>query len=282
MLHLTTPNGWINHALGLSTLIESQGPYSFQSEPQHTIFLTSRFNIILASLASQRSTFLSKAEWKIIPWQHKNTAKDDMEHLLDIVADIPSLRPAIHGGCDPMVIRQIACSLLHSLHSWMDCWKAQPNHVISSNRCDSSHDIQPPCSGIHLAYRSLSQANEVCLYNAAVIQIIEILRSMECGLDYSHELSTEVTQLLYRAATDICRSIEYQVNQSSSLMLGQLFVLYPLRMTWLAFGRNSTIEGQWVEKKMVEIRIASHRWEIASQAITLDLGDVSSDTRNAD
>jgi hypothetical protein len=46
---------------------------------------------ITTAIACRSPTFLARDEWKTIPWSTSSTSKDLVQHLLDDLADIPTL-----------------------------------------------------------------------------------------------------------------------------------------------------------------------------------------------
>jgi hypothetical protein len=132
MFVLSSSTGWIDHALGLGSVLEMRGPHAFVAGTRastsghnsnsnsnsnnlaHTLLESSRFLIILASLAVSKRTFLSRDEWKTIPWSRtksndkilhpgeaeaeaeasksKRKRKSPANMLLDIFADLPGLK----------------------------------------------------------------------------------------------------------------------------------------------------------------------------------------------
>lgn len=279
MLTLTSTSGWINHALGLSKLMEIQGPAFYTSEPAHSVLVANRFNIILASLATSKPTTLSSPNWKMIPWQ-KQKLKDPMQLLVDVLTDLPDLRYDVERGCDPEAIRQNAMDILRRLRLWRVHWGMQPEYQVSRQEDNTSDSAQSPCQGISLSYANLVQADEICLFNAGTIQTITIIRDMELLLNADFVLHPDLSQTLRYAATEICQSIKYQLSHAAPAIMGPLMLLYPLRMAFLAFDKYSTQEGRWVADVVVKVSGRQRSWAVARQAIEFVVENAERDGDN--
>ncbi|KAK5554752.1 hypothetical protein LTR46_007479, partial [Exophiala xenobiotica] len=172
MFVLSSSTGWIDHALGLGSVLEMRGPHAFVADVAgtstnghnsnsnsnnlaHTLLESSRFLIILASLAVSKRTFLSRDEWKTIPWSKSRTKskkKSPANMLLDIFADLPGLkeqrereRGRQRGGrgrrrhdedsrpCDDDDdLRAKASNIINDLLSWRRMWESSPEGHITT------------------------------------------------------------------------------------------------------------------------------------------------------
>ncbi|KAK5458191.1 hypothetical protein LTS15_004270 [Exophiala xenobiotica] len=195
MFVLSSSTGWIDHALGLGSVLEMRGPHAFvagvvagvvagtntntsanghnsnSNSLAHTLLESSRFLIILASLAVSKRTFLSRDEWKTIPWSRSKSNHDKIQHpgeteaeaaaskskrkspanmLLDIFADLPGLkeqrereRGQQRGGrgtrhdedsrpCGDDDLRTKASNIINDLLSWRRMWDSSPEGQITT------------------------------------------------------------------------------------------------------------------------------------------------------
>jgi hypothetical protein len=123
MLLCTGHDAWIRHGQGISTLFLSQGPEVCKDNHVFELLRSSRFLIILSSLASRRLTFLSEPSWDTVPWQRQNAAKDSMDSLLDMMCEVPSLRSTL--------------STLHDIAGTADT-NAVTYHTLAEDATDSN------------------------------------------------------------------------------------------------------------------------------------------------
>ncbi len=215
MFVLSSSTGWIDHALGLGSVLEMRGPHAFVASANnslaHTLLESSRFLIILASLAVSKRTFLSRDEWKTIPWwwwsssngkspDGPQASKSAADLLLDIFADLPGLmeqrerereraRKRKQGRgherrCDEAEdlydLRTKASKVLNDLLAWRRVWDSSPEGqittkdsaaVLSSRRAASPSQF---FDSTVLSFTSTHAATYTCLYDAALILAIEL------------------------------------------------------------------------------------------------------------
>lgn len=235
------------------------------------LFRSSRFLIVLSSLASKRSTFLSQQSWIKLPWRLQNVAKDSMESLLDIMCDIPALRSTLFtlqntadiantDAAAYYILAEDATAVLTRLQEWRKSWGASPEGSIVRVSADEE---QPDIESLH--FTSLYAANCCSLYDASLILVLEtILLSAQPG-----QLFPGVAATLYekgrQAAMEICASLDFQLHHSHS-RLGQLFVLWPLREAGKMLSNGSLAEQLLFERQKQKLATGQDSWEISKSA----------------
>lgn len=235
------------------------------------LFRSSRFLIVLSSLASRRPTFLSEQTWKTVPWQQQNVAKDSMDNLLDIMSDVPALRSTLFtlqnsidtaetNAATYYTLAEDATAVLARFQEWRKTWDASSEGGIVKVAADEE---QPDNESLHFA--NLYAANCCSLYDASLILIIEtILLSAQPG-----QLYPGVAAILYekgrQAAMEICASLDFQL-QHSHTRLGQLFVLWPLREAGKMLSKGSPAEQLLFERQKQKLATGQDSWEISKSA----------------
>jgi hypothetical protein len=259
MLVLSSTDGWIEHALGLGRLIELRGAESFDDTSNRILFESNRFIVILASLITSKPTFLSQNEWKNLPWRTEPENKNDMHFLLDLLADLATLKALQANTCtdvlDPTLRRSLS-DVIEDLQLWRASWDAVNTErvILSPSHCDDS-DVLPHV----LWFSSLHKANVFGLYNATYIQGLRLLSNANGG-----QLSTEEAQDLHAAGLEICQATDFQLNASDP-MAGQFLVLFPLQMAALALEHSQSPLKDWVATKLSSFAAAQTSWGVARQ-----------------
>ncbi|KAI1628235.1 hypothetical protein EDD37DRAFT_299988 [Exophiala viscosa] len=271
MLVLSSPTGWITHTLGLGAVMEMRGPYAFKDNLLHSVFETTRFLIILASLAVSKTTFLAREEWKTIPWSG-DIAKNPGQALMDVIAVLPTIKEQLQTCPDSPELPAAVLDILTRLISWRKEWDLLPESQTVSISPSDAGDRGQDMFGSDLHYTSILAASYTCLYDAALIQAAEALFSIPLSdtptplSDMSEADFAHIRTLSREAAVEICRSIQYQLS-SATPMMGQFMVLYPLRMAWKALGGSLTKEGKWLEDMLAKFGDTKQSWEVARLTI---------------
>ncbi|KAH0366426.1 hypothetical protein KCU65_g5397, partial [Aureobasidium melanogenum] len=271
MMLCTSHDAWIRHGQGISTLFQMQGPEMCRDKNMFELFRSNRFLIILSSLASRQPTFLSQEPWKTMPWQQQNVAKDSMDLLHDIMADIPALRSTLlvlQKSLDTdeakaamyYSLAQETLPVLAQLLEWRNSWDALPEGQIISISADEQ---QPENRSLH--FTSLQAANCCSLYDASLILVLEtILLSAQSGQLHAGAAATLYEKAL-QAAMEICASLDFQL-QNSHTRLGQLFVLWPLREAGKILGNGTPAEQSLLERQKQKVATGQDLWDIAKSA----------------
>lgn len=269
MLVMSAQHGWINHQLGLAKIIQLRGPEAYSHPDSLSLFEGNRFMIILASLATSSSTFLSQPAWKTIPWSRNPESKSIYQYLLDLIADIPELkqRQSLVTTADDLLrndpnLYRDALDVIHRLREWRTTWDRLPeSHTTVLHE---SSEIDVVSQSLH--FSSLEAANCVTTYNAALIGAIETLVCAP-GYNNSSESAAELSHVARLSASEICRSLAYFLMVKHN-MVGQFMLLWPIRMAWKAFDGSSTPEGRWLERKLSDFLSSQQSWEVTKQTIS--------------
>lgn len=271
MLLCTSHDAWIRHGQGIATLFQSHGPQTCGDKNTFDLFRSSRFLIVLSSLASRRPTFLSELLWKTIPWQKQNVTKDSMDSLLDIMCDVPTLRSTLFtlqniadvgdsSAATYYALAEYATAVFTRLEEWRKRWDATPEGCIVRVSADEE---RPENESLHFA--SLYAANCCSLYDASLILVLEtILLSAQPGQLYPGAAAT-LYEKGRQAAMEICASLDSQL-QHSHTRLGQLFVIWPLREAGKILSKGSPAEQLLFERQKQKLATGHDSWEISKSA----------------
>jgi hypothetical protein len=271
MLLCTSHDAWIRHGQGISTLFQLHGPRICTDKNTFELFRSSRFLIILSSLASRRSTFLSETSWKTLPWQQQNVVKDSMDLLLDIMCDIPALRSILFTTHDPAdttgisiatrcALAEVALAVLNRLQEWRKMWNSLPEGFIVRIFTDGE---QPDDES--LLFTSLYAANCCSLYDASLVLVLDtVMFSAQPGQLYPGAATT-LHEKARQAALEICASLDFQL-QHSHTRLGQLFVLWPLREAGKILSHGTPVEQLLLERQKQKLATGQDSWEISKSA----------------
>ncbi|WPG98853.1 Hypothetical protein R9X50_00165100 [Acrodontium crateriforme] len=270
MLFLTSEHGWIKHGLGTAALLKMRGPDMSESD-SFEVFQASRFFILLTSLATCQTTFLSCHQWKSQPWISRGVEKSSMDLLLDIITDVTDLRSRYHVrkkyGQDALSedegIFETAMGILEDLRQWRLKWQTLPEAQSTIISCED--DGSEKSWSARLEFSSLYAANSYCLYDAATILAIEIAMFSAKAEDLKPGDASVLFVTAREAGIEICRSIDYQLSSSIG-KIGHLTVLWPLRMAFKVL--KDTVDGRWLEDKIREIMSTADSWSISEQSLT--------------
>ena len=279
MLVLSSDDGWIKHALGLASVIELRAPESFSDSTDIQIFEANRFMICLASLATSRSTFLSRRNWKTRPWKSRGLSKDHMQCLLDSVADLATLNSDImaRGEISRAHFRPGVLRVVTNLSLWRKVWESW-NHgeVVETIHDDDS--AKSPITPVALRFPTLFEVSCVSIYNAALIQATVLLDRCSqtiARLVTASQSSTfgdgeddDYSALTYNAALEICMTAQGCLPQAFGDMTLQFVLLYPLRMAWVALGKSSTSQGVWIEQLLEQFSSTKCSWSVIRQVLS--------------
>lgn len=221
-------------------------------------------------LVSRRSTFLSREEWKSIPWQGPCNPKDALQQLLDHVVEIPALLEQFDQYTHLTAAGSLCPSEITSMRMGMSAWSATissrlsrwkrdyadtypdgpefraslDHHAIPVFRCwnsDMSELVSPP----PLFFSNPTIATSLCIYNMAVLLLSTIRTSSEPADNSDH----------YFYACNICRSVSYFFQWVPNPLIMKL--VYPLVVAGDAFQEGS-VEKEFVKQVMLLIASKHH------------------------
>lgn len=244
--------------------------------------------MIFAALATHTPTVLSRPEWKALPWSAFPNRKDDVQFLLDVLADCPQLlvtkdhlfmtknyeeRDLGYRG-----LLQRTLELLSQLEQWRVKWSTRHQDFAIEILAPEStpHFISPEKKRVPMwrtifQYKTYQQANIHTLYNATLIfllkQIEEIVYSVPELAPLPIVKSGPSRQ--YIAGIEICRSVDYHLEGMRDGM-GSFGILYPLRMAYDAVGRHDEVVGDWLKGILRKIKDSTGRWAIAGYLLNIN------------
>ena len=275
--------GWVSHALGLETLLQSYGPGAFNTPSTVGFFENVREMITNAAMLASRTTILSEPDWKTIPWADRPEDKSELQHLFDIYVDVPEvamqcthplesplqLRPGQTMDLDTMYRKCI--DLLRALDQWRRMWynknyeeffEAQPTYTPKA-WIGRTEELNWKTVW---HFSTLYEAQAYSVYHSILILLLRMISNLEqSGLLSVDHPTVNRTLAIYTAGIEICRCVDYHLIEEQS-GAGSLLILMPIRCAWKTIGENS-LESQWLEAAVADISAGDRgrgRWAIAS------------------
>jgi hypothetical protein len=214
----------------------------------------------MTAIGCRSPTFLTREEWKTIPWSANPSSKDFQQLLLDHLADIPTLLTQfdilVEAETNGMTYsqtqgqRDMFCGLLTDLEYCVRRWKREqadprdqpfegflvstPHNILPNFQC---HDVLSGAiiTPALIVYPNADLALAHCWYYLAllVVSLYDIRTEGRIQPDEKYIL-----------ACSICRSMEYcvQTVRGPSSMLS----LFALRVAYDTFFEES-IEKRWAK-----------------------------------
>ncbi|THZ87921.1 hypothetical protein D6C84_01342 [Aureobasidium pullulans] len=273
MMLCTSHDAWVRHGLGISILIQIQGPEACRDRTMFEIFRSSRFLIILSSLAVRCPTYLSGDSWRTVPWQQQTVPKDNMDLLLDIMSEVPALRSRLfelqgntgadnYGTSSFYQLAEDALQVASQLQIWRGDWDVSPEgHIIELTESEPAKRLGEKS----LHFTSLYAANCCSLCDASLILVLETVLLCAQPGQLNPGMATTLFETSRQAAIEICQSLDYQL-QNPHTRLGQLFVLWPLREAGKILAKGRTSEQLLLEQQKQKLATGQDAWEIARSA----------------
>lgn len=281
-------HGWLSHAEGLEKLMSLRGPDSFKAYPNYIILQNYRPSIILSCVLLRKHTILSKPEWKSIPWSLYPDEKTEMQFLVDILADCPSLfvqkeqiessSSSSDRAIEYAKLQKNIANLLDQLNKWEQNWEKnntgycyEVNSPVTTPILVDHWGRSVPAWETVIEYKSLYHANSIVVYHATLIMVQslanQLLFSGEPPQDSQNKSSFPDRN--FAAALTICRSVEYHL-QSMRKGAGSFFLLFPLRMAYDAIGRSNPLIGAWLQNVLEQIQDGrTGRWGTAKYLLDI-------------
>ncbi|KAF1989389.1 hypothetical protein K402DRAFT_452117 [Aulographum hederae CBS 113979] len=263
----TNALGWVEHAGGMSRLVELRGPHRHQEYPEHGLFLLSRQWIMLQATINRKRTFLETAEWQNIPWQKHPETKTHLFELQTITcaasgcfADWNAMMRSADQGINVDSIHQDLKFRLLSKTADLIKWRYNYEFSQAAEPIAFELPVNPltnptvdeentPLFDSVLHFKNLKCAAAIALYNCTLLlfrwtasvlgdrDVVDTaLNSMPsyqrppCNgpLIVPHEgLQTEAI------VRELCRTVDYHLLEAHST-LGVLSLAAPLRVCLLA------------------------------------------------
>lgn len=266
--------------------MELRGPMSFTSLPELAILERSKAIIIFAALVLRRPTIFSRPEWKHDPWSLHPERRSMLHGLYDILADCTELyvmKDKIdsdfspnHGNMRYYSLMQKTQDMLGQLEQWECSWKvAHPNcyHEVSATQTTPAF-LTPqgtcvPAWTTVLHFVSLFHANAVGLFNATTILLLKFQLAVECPGDQAAAQKQVLEERIFACGIQISRSVDYHIDSSRD-GAGSLFLLFPLRMAYVAVEKEAPMVLQWLKEILQKISLGSAgRWGTAEYLLQL-------------
>lgn len=241
-------------------MLEMIGPKGCKDRAVFEIFRQNRFMITLAAIATRCVSFQSTLEWKSLPWKIQGTPKGCMDELLDLVADLPSLRT---DKSSPSA--NTSLSILRGLDKWYNVWyNFLDSNLVSS---PSSRPDYPRTWTDSLASSSLLAANCFCTYNAAVIMCIDHALRAATTNDFRPGDASVLFHQRHESAVGICRMLDYHFTSGESA-LGGFFMLWPVRMAAKVLLKSGTLEeSTWLKQRLGGMMQSELIWSIRQETL---------------
>ncbi|KAH8816974.1 hypothetical protein F5884DRAFT_748449 [Xylogone sp. PMI_703] len=289
LLERFVPTGrkhYFKHIDGMERLLQLRGP-SFHSSPgSYEMYKVIRCILIFASLSMKKLSILAQEEWKSPP---TDTPVEKLkEHALfnilatctPAVAELHKLTENQELGSQYAVdrcesISRTAHDLLEQLYNWKEGWDNEHKscqfgvpitsiglRLLGQKECADTATIFP----IVYTFTNMSASNILMLYNATLINVLRVLRTVAArftgiqlnqypinllSLPYTENEYVDVEQT---AALDICRCIPYHLASESSLGPGSMTVAhFAVRTAWLSLDGSNSLGGQWISDLLQKV-----------------------------
>ncbi|EXJ93040.1 hypothetical protein A1O3_01596 [Capronia epimyces CBS 606.96] len=255
--------GWASHVEGISKLTRLRGPELHIAEPSHHLFLGFRPTGIIYALALRQPTYLGGQDWLSIPWTTR--PKSDFHHLLDIVAQIPTLidhterfdqvSQADISQLDRIELLNQGCELHCQLEGWYHGLRGKHSKPFycqqpSLQTWSSPGSDSGPMFSTFLHFRTFEIARMHLFYWTSLlllyISILKITSSSSpapgdqgSSSPSLHILPTLIEEKPVRrqaleTATLIAQSMEYLLSENMHIR-GRLNTFFPLRTAMHVF-----------------------------------------------
>jgi hypothetical protein len=194
----TGPRCYLQHMIGLESLLELRDPGTYYSSRSSQIYKGVRLMILFASLRMGRPSILAREEWKIALRADCSEKENHEQDLLDVLADCTVLvaerddmlsrwdmdhEKIIHQR---NTLKQRTLTSLHFLHAWRIRWgTADKNIYVESSapfarlqtNLESLGDDLPPFITA-FEFSNDDSALMLILYNATLIYVLQLLASL--------------------------------------------------------------------------------------------------------
>lgn len=255
--------GWIQHAGGVGTLIEKLGPAYFQDYPAHGVFLLARPLVLYRACVLREATFLAKDEWQTVPWMLHPETKIEEQKLMDYCVHVPGmmgwrreLDDLATSGQDVFLrmekLKENIITLGKKIVSWRMQWElnhpfcAWEKPVVSDTGLAVDSEGKTLYNSV-LYFESFARSKEIALYNTLFGMLLHYARDSPQG-DFTERLfedwpldrcpqPTNPLQLptrelsIFHCATEICRSVEYELLERQALS-ACFYLVLPVRVRY--------------------------------------------------
>ncbi|KAK1990585.1 hypothetical protein LX36DRAFT_592313 [Colletotrichum falcatum] len=189
------------HYYGMTRVVEWCGPEYFQQEPMLTSLRQMRAMHACKCFARYEGSFFDRERWKTVPWLYQ--PKTSYDRLMDIFVSIPGLTVSIALPAEPLSNDEKAAAnagvlkMISELHDWRRAWENSNQHSIS--------EVSIPLADYGIAIiwardllsqplmpNTAEQAAELVIYNAAIIQLMNLQDILHTGNRFPPSLPSEI------------------------------------------------------------------------------------------
>lgn len=272
MLFLTVQSSWVRHICGVAALMQMSGPQICADRTSFEIFRSQRLLMTLSALVTGSSTFLASKKWKEMPWELQGLQKRHMDHLLDIVVDLPALnvnRPQQESlgyqyfGEHTKYLNS-ALGICDRLEEWKQHWEQSPQFLEMTTM--GPPPGYPSAWDPPLSFSSPEASNCYSLYNATILCALDAARKFSTFSELPPRKLNELFCKRQQAAVEICRCIPYYLSVLTRA-LGELYLIWPLRMAWLTLRQSDREIVTWL-KSQLDAVVTNHQiWDVAKETL---------------
>ncbi|KAF3035835.1 hypothetical protein E8E12_007009 [Didymella heteroderae] len=238
---------WLSHAVGETALILGRGPESYShTDVAHSLFVNTRFRLVVSAIRSQKATTLNDKEWKTLPWMSRR--KTAIDTLVDIFCGVPELREAVETLSSPALseseaekLRRHTVAKAWTLHLQLRDWLvANPGMVYTPTVSEATNPITP------VSFPHLECACQTLRYWVVALLIYSYL-DVASGISPEDDRSTEHSDRPHprKYARLIARSASYFFEEQHGLA-GATTVSFPLGMALLYMSKNVRTDAQYI------------------------------------
>ncbi|WYZ36863.1 hypothetical protein EsH8_II_000369 [Colletotrichum jinshuiense] len=201
----------IPHYYGMSRIIESCGPECFQQEPMLTYLRQMRALHACNSFNHKERTFFEEKRWKSLPWRFQTKTSHDL--LMDIFVDIPGLTTSVGSFSGPLYEEEKSLAhakileLFSKLYNWRRQWQnANQNAATEIFSPQDADNISTPwirdMISRSLSLKTSEQAAELIIYNAALIQLMNLQALLDTGVRDPQPFPGTISPSILKPAAD--------------------------------------------------------------------------------
>jgi hypothetical protein len=268
--------GSVSHVKGLAMLLHVCGPVRFQDPVLRSAFESCRATLVTTALISRQRTFLDEDQWRTIPYALDPSSKGTQSQLVDILVMIPGFLQELDGlrisssGCKDAQAALLDKILqqLNTIFYWRWSWHlANPDgawELPAQTICSLTN--KPRVFGKVLHFLTLDLATEIMLYNAILLWLLGLAWQLDPD-HASYHIATVAQSInpvasgpsdmrgplhlagqavhLRDAALEICRCMEYHIQNIKYGHNSSLFYLFPIGMAWSVL-QAEELYKQWI------------------------------------
>ncbi|KAF2757246.1 hypothetical protein EJ05DRAFT_60277 [Pseudovirgaria hyperparasitica] len=265
LINVRGGSGWMRHAGGISTLVRTIGPKTFEQEPGRSYLNLLRQSIVARAAERRERCFLEGPEWR----STSVFSDQDPDHLYYALMDAFAKIPGILEDADALARiedeksacehgEQLRQSIVRALAALFR-WRLGFDHVLS--RMARAVPVDPsksmtldahgrPLYPSILMFENVLNGRAVVMYDVLVLLLMQLGESWgqydvaakacdSLGIGDQFDIGLESEPAVLRlpsqdispaeVMTETCRSIEFHLR-GGSIYSGALMILYPFRI----------------------------------------------------